>query len=290
MGTVSWAVSFPECNEELICKTNGDIIGHICHIVAQSVDGPHGDSSKSTDFLYSADNLILLCPTHHKIVDSDTDTYTVERLTKIKLRHAELMYNKTHTGSPWKINFSQFYYINIPRLSILAAINGIILNFEFMELFTCLHSVGFQLNYLMLKFKRVLETLTIQSIPLTGDFSKLEVGQTVEFSHKFRTKNMPSPNKVSNGEFGLTNKWESDPHIYLKSNNKKLVLTLDPTWVTTSTSFSNFANGWINVSGIAIIKKITSTHIFASPYILGTPKTVFDYILENKDTRSIDIP
>lgn len=67
---------------------------NVAHIVASSPDGPRGseDSYRLSD---KYENLMLVCPTHHKEIDTDTETYTVERLMKMKqeqeLRVEELL-------------------------------------------------------------------------------------------------------------------------------------------------------------------------------------------------------
>lgn len=63
------------------------VIGEMCHIVAKDLEGPRGDSILSRDERNEYENLILLCPTHHKVVDDQVDTYTVEKLTELKREH-----------------------------------------------------------------------------------------------------------------------------------------------------------------------------------------------------------
>lgn len=63
------------CNKEL----TGDLVagrqdgkfGFIAHIVADSADGPRGDKVRSPLLARDINNLMLLCPTHHKGVDVD---------------------------------------------------------------------------------------------------------------------------------------------------------------------------------------------------------------------------
>ena len=56
---------------------------NVAHIIASSPDGPRGseDSYRLSD---KYENLMLLCPTHHNEIDNDTETYTVEKLLKMK--------------------------------------------------------------------------------------------------------------------------------------------------------------------------------------------------------------
>lgn len=292
-----WAKSgglcaFPGCNHELICKTSNDIIGHMCHIVAQSPQGPRGNSNMPQNEIDSYSNIILLCPTHHRIIDTDENTYTVEKLTEMKLEHEVKMQDKIHTGSKWDLNVSQLYYINLPRISIIAAYSGIKMNFDFMDNFQCLHKIGYRLNTIMLEMKDLLQKMTVHSIPLPADFSKVEIGQTIEFTENFRTKNMPSPDFVCSGKYALKGSLQEDPYVYFSRNGKRLVLTLDPTWMTTSTSFADFSSGRVTVSGLATIKQVDSNNnIIATPYFLGIPKNPWDDLWNNPNPpRSIGTP
>jgi len=63
------------------------VVGDECHIVSGQSQGPRYDSSFPAARLDEPDNLILLCRVHHKIVDDQTQTYTVEALRKLKATH-----------------------------------------------------------------------------------------------------------------------------------------------------------------------------------------------------------
>ena len=63
------------------------LVGDVCHIVSQSEDGPRGQSSMGPEERDSYGNLILLCKVHHKLVDDQWRTYTVERLLQMKEQH-----------------------------------------------------------------------------------------------------------------------------------------------------------------------------------------------------------
>jgi len=66
---------------------NESLVGEECHIVAKKPTGPRGDPEFPVDMADEYSNLILLCRTHHKMVDDQPNTYTVERLKQIKLDH-----------------------------------------------------------------------------------------------------------------------------------------------------------------------------------------------------------
>lgn len=63
------------------------IIGDECHIISKAEKGPRQDLSYPSDKLDSYENLILLCRIHHKLVDDQQTTYTVEVLKQIKENH-----------------------------------------------------------------------------------------------------------------------------------------------------------------------------------------------------------
>jgi hypothetical protein len=78
---------FPKCNVDLIDKNSNQVIGEICHIKSRSPGGPRFDEKQSDFERNEFKNLILLCPTHHEVIDSDEESYTVDRLYKIKSDH-----------------------------------------------------------------------------------------------------------------------------------------------------------------------------------------------------------
>jgi hypothetical protein len=79
--------AFPKCISPIV---QADVVvGEICHIKAASPGGPRYDPAQSPEERHGYDNLVLLCANHHKVVDDDTDAYTVTRLLKLKLGHEQ---------------------------------------------------------------------------------------------------------------------------------------------------------------------------------------------------------
>src|ERR1044072_6690350 len=64
------------------------IVGEECHIRARSTLGPRG-SNGLADHLDEYDNLLLLCPVHHKQSDDQPSTFPITRLREIKAAHEE---------------------------------------------------------------------------------------------------------------------------------------------------------------------------------------------------------
>lgn len=90
-----WARSGNQCAH---CKCNlavhaskldsDSVVGDECHIISGRVNGPRYDPSIKCD-IDGYENLILLCKTHHKMVDDQVNQYTVEKLRDLKRQHEE---------------------------------------------------------------------------------------------------------------------------------------------------------------------------------------------------------
>lgn len=91
--------AFPGCNTPLWkdLLTNRKVSsGLIAHIVAWTPSGPRGDKALSPLLAKDPDNLMLLCPKHHDLVDDFPEDYPREVLLDYKRRHEERI--ETLTG------------------------------------------------------------------------------------------------------------------------------------------------------------------------------------------------
>lgn len=77
--------SFPGCAVRLVDES-GAIIGEICHMKARNARGPRYDPSQSEAERQGYDNLLLLCPTHHRTIDAQPEVFSVELLNDMKAR------------------------------------------------------------------------------------------------------------------------------------------------------------------------------------------------------------
>jgi len=75
--------SHPGCNQEMVTD-GGIVVGEICHITASSPKGPRYNPALTDAERDSFGNLILLCPTHHKLADDDKVRYTPDLLRDLK--------------------------------------------------------------------------------------------------------------------------------------------------------------------------------------------------------------
>ena len=90
--------AFTDCKIELTIDGEIDTLGEMAHIIAKSPDGPRGKSDIPQESRDSYENLILLCPTHHKIVDNDLEKWTVDILKQMKEEHEKWVIEQLEKG------------------------------------------------------------------------------------------------------------------------------------------------------------------------------------------------
>ncbi len=89
----------PECRKVLIVdKTEDDeesLVAVMAHIKGEKSTASRYDSNMSDSERNSYDNLILVCNNCHKVIDDQPNTYTVEKLQKIKKQHEKWVIEST---------------------------------------------------------------------------------------------------------------------------------------------------------------------------------------------------
>jgi len=79
------------CRRELVLDAtpadDESVVGEECHIVSPREHGPRFLPSAPVDELDDPANLVLLCRVHHKMVDDQPETFTVEALRAHKADH-----------------------------------------------------------------------------------------------------------------------------------------------------------------------------------------------------------
>ncbi|MDR2001939.1 MAG: hypothetical protein LBQ74_02815 [Prevotella sp.] len=84
--------AFENCNNNLVI---GDtLIGEICHIEAAEPGGSRWNKALDDELCRDFNNLILMCPNCHTLIDSDEKKYTTDLLMSWKKRHIEKFNNK----------------------------------------------------------------------------------------------------------------------------------------------------------------------------------------------------
>lgn len=96
--------AFPGCRSPLVAAPaeteGGAIVAEIAHIVAASREGPRGDAPLTDEGRNDSGNLIVLCPTHHKIIDSQPFTYSIPVLQQMKAAHLADMRLRLQSEQP----------------------------------------------------------------------------------------------------------------------------------------------------------------------------------------------
>ncbi len=88
-----WSRSAGRCSvcREVLTRdlADGDsiILGEMCHIVGKNKGSARYDSVLTDKERKSYSNLILMCPTHHRIIDKSEGEFTVEKLKQLKEKH-----------------------------------------------------------------------------------------------------------------------------------------------------------------------------------------------------------
>lgn len=90
---------------------------YIAHIIADKETGPRGDKVLSERLKDDISNLMLLCDTHHRLIDiEDVAGHSVERLQEMKKRHETRISIQTSLGED-KQSHILHYGANIGRLN-----------------------------------------------------------------------------------------------------------------------------------------------------------------------------
>lgn len=78
--------AFPGC-ASLVVESATAAMGEICHIRAQRQGGPRFDPSWASEGIHGFENLMILCPNHHRIVDTQPEVFTADALQQMKATH-----------------------------------------------------------------------------------------------------------------------------------------------------------------------------------------------------------
>jgi len=124
--------AFPDCRKLLSVSSNdlddAVILGEMAHISGEKAGSKTGNNASARydvkmtdDERNSYKNLIYLCREHHRIIDEQENTYSVDRLLKMKNEH-ELWVQESLTQAMPQINFDQLEEItkhllaNVPNI------------------------------------------------------------------------------------------------------------------------------------------------------------------------------
>ncbi len=109
-GKAAGRCSFPECPNNCISffEKSGDIIlGEMAHVMPQSSNGPRGTQGVVGSDTY--ENLILLCPLHHRTIDKAPNDFPGDLLRGWKYEH-ELKIEEALASPQFSDAKSLFYF------------------------------------------------------------------------------------------------------------------------------------------------------------------------------------
>jgi hypothetical protein len=285
------------CRQSLVWKGqrgNSSLTGEIAHIIGAKPSAARG-RAQPIGGRDDPDNLILLCREHHKVIDDNEGEYPPERLQAIKSDYLSWLEGQLAEAQTWSLNISQYSYLNVPRLDEFAALLGYRIKHEPLETGAYLSSLGYDLNYLMNRFRTTLESMPIRAIPAEEIEFPHEgyIGQIVSFERlRFRTKNLPE-HRPKVGPTNFSGSLDRDPHIYHAFPHWRFVINVDPRWITTATAYGLFRppGGSSVLSGFARINSVDYENgtMTTTGLAIGLPPSVLDKAKGTDQRDSIDL-
>lgn len=114
--------AFPKC--PTVLTLDDTLLGEVCHIKGERLGSARHDPNQPETERHAYDNLIIMCPTHHKVIDDDEEAYTVERLHKMKSEHeAAATQMPDHTAERFAETYFKATISNIGQMGGVAAQN-----------------------------------------------------------------------------------------------------------------------------------------------------------------------
>ncbi|HKI05353.1 MAG TPA: HNH endonuclease [Thermoanaerobaculia bacterium] len=268
----------PDCSNDIFSTHTQRLLGQLAHIVARKYTGPRGDPHHPESKLHSAENLMLLCAHHHQQIDSNVPEFSVEHLQNLKQRHESRIARILAEARPWRVPWSIVYYLNIPRIAMLAALQGVPLPEISIPRFAFLHELDWELAPVLYSFSTILERASVSAIPLkqvTRITSDLCAG-IFSFSSSCWKKNIPSQADLTS-EYKLAGTFIRDPYIYFRHKGTTVVVAINPKWITTATSFNDLTGPGktATLDGLVQLKKYDARQDSAvfTPIIFGQRQT-----------------
>lgn len=274
------------CKKELLFEAEGvvlSLIGEVAHIVGEMQDAARGVSPLSLKERNDPENLLLLCRDHHKIIDDNPKNYPVDHLHGIKAEHIRLIASSLAKPQAWRSNISHLAYINVPRLCEQAEIGGYQVDLRHYKDNQTLHSLGWELNHVMSAFRAVLDHWPVDAIPVQSlALHESIVGAPISFDRqRFRTKNVRRVEIANTSDlWKFTGSLSKDPHIYCQLEKYKVVMFIDPRWITTATAFTLFrpSSGQSVFTGLGRVTGVDyeTGIVTVTPWVIGVPRGPFD--------------
>ena len=223
---ILWAKSGGKC---AICRidlvdtmimSQNHIFGEECHIISSKPTGPRFVANINYD---SSDNLILLCPNHHSLIDKKIEKYPVDELRKIKIAHEKWVSENLSKKKGQKNDIS-----HLQRLTTGREIVDIIMNN---------HAYEFNYDEIITKEESDYVGCFLQELKDYGECSDLmKISERIEFGFKLN-KSLKELDEKGFWVFGtrretkmfndITHLWNVATIIVIKKDNPEIV-TITP--------------------------------------------------------------
>ncbi|GFG86916.1 hypothetical protein [Mycolicibacter algericus] len=153
-------------------------------------------------------------------------------------------------SGPWLPRLVEVHYANLERIAELMLSRTATGDLPVLPASSTYGAIG-----AVEKRQALLRGFSALNLPckrFTRDFSlrSLDTGDLFVFDTWFRTRNGPAPqNPVP-----LTGDLNKDPHVYIQRQRVRIIMPLNPRWVTTGTAYGEFGSGGVQLAGVCIIK------------------------------------
>lgn len=120
-GRAAGRCSAPSCHEDLtpqLARSGGVVLGEMAHVIGREPAAPRSDNDVGADDSY--DNLILLCPNHHTLIDKAEEDHSIALLRRWKSDweaevQRRLLANTSASGGS-VLEIRMWCYFNFDRL------------------------------------------------------------------------------------------------------------------------------------------------------------------------------
>lgn len=111
--------AFPDCSAPIF-EDSGQLTGECCHIEAYSPKGVRYNASQTDGERNQADNLMLLCSRHHKIIDGNPTEFTVAALHAMKSQH-----ERQYSAQTLELNAKQLASLRTAQIEFWQRIDAV---------------------------------------------------------------------------------------------------------------------------------------------------------------------
>ncbi len=220
------------------------------------------------------ENLILLCPTHHRTIDTDESVWPVVKLEETKEAHEFFARHLIRAGAEWDEMFTTLDFVNVPRLAAMPG--GAYLSQVWEQQGLALDSTlqeatGMAAGRVVAAAKKVLQSSLLRTVPIREWWTGVSSNDVavVSFRERVYSKNPPSPEHSRPFVAG-----ETGPHLWFDIEERKVRVRYDPAWVTTATAFDNLTMQNRLTAGLGLVMGEQDNVLVVSALAFGHPAII----------------